>query len=344
MTPILYKNDGAMLGNACSEGKNAGQRSLTKNRLLEANAHPGVYTAVVIQATWEQLEPKPGMFDDSVINKALRNIASYNARYPATPIVGKLRIFPGIHTPIWVMQQVGSVRLTNLRSGRLITVPDFWTLRYSTLWTQLQNHLASVYDNNPLIGEVAITSCSPFSGEPFNNGQGSYFDAAALIAGGYTDAQYERCLSNAASNYAAWTRTPLDFPFNTLMLMQTKQADPKFTIQVMRHFRQALGQRAVVANEDLNDPLGRRLRPICDEFQTLYDEAKAQTPPGMSPLEFQTLGPTVDWARVIPYGITTYHPTEIEVWNSTATREPGGWANISQSELQQWEAQIKAMK
>lgn len=61
-----------------------------------------------------------------------------------------------------------------------------------------------------------------------------------------------------------------DLPFNTLMLIQTKQADSEFTIQVMRYFRQVFGQRAVVANEDLNNPIGRRLRPVYDEFQTLY--------------------------------------------------------------------------
>ncbi len=127
------------------------------NRLLEANTHPGVYTAVVIQAAWSQLEPQPGVFDDSEIDAALQNIAAYNAMYPSTPVVGKLRVFPGVHSPPWVMQQVGSVQLVDGHTGTTLTMPDFWTAEYSVLWTQLQNHLASVYDSNPLMGEVAVT-------------------------------------------------------------------------------------------------------------------------------------------------------------------------------------------
>jgi hypothetical protein len=49
------------------------------------------------------------------------------------------------------MRKVGSVQLINQHGGKFITVPDFWKPQYSALWTQLQNHLASVYDSNPLI-------------------------------------------------------------------------------------------------------------------------------------------------------------------------------------------------
>ena len=322
-------------------GWTVGPNSLPLNRLLEANTHPGVYAAVVIQAAWSQLEPQPGVFDDSVIDDAIQNIKAYNAKYPTTPLVGKLRVFPGAHSPTWVMQQVGSVQLIDGHTGTTLTMPDFWIPQYSVLWTQLQNHLASVYDSNPLIGEVAVTSCSSFSGEPFNSGQGGFSDAQTLIAAGYTDAQYEQCLTNASANYAAWQQTPIDFPFNELPLMQTKQYDPSFSLQVMEQFRQALGTRAVVANEDFDVPLPNNLQPIYSEFQTLYANAQAASPPTLSPLEFQTFGPTVDWSTVVPAAISMYHPTEIEVWNSIATGANGGYANITLTELQQWAAEIK---
>lgn len=100
-----------------------------RNRLLEARTHPGVYAAAVIQATWEELEPEPGVFGDAVVDAALRNIESYNAAYPETPLVGKLRVFAGVHTPAWVLDEVGSVQLPNLDTGRLETYPDFWKPR-----------------------------------------------------------------------------------------------------------------------------------------------------------------------------------------------------------------------
>lgn len=45
---------------------------------------------------------------------------------------------------------------------------------------------------------------------------------------------------------------------------------------------------------------------------------------------------------VVPPAIDTYHPTEIEVWNSTAAHAPGGFAQVTEEELRRWAAQIRA--
>ena len=115
-----------------------------------------------------------------------------------------------------------------------------------------------------------------------------------------------------------------------------------FAIQTMANFRTALGVRGVVANHGFNDPVGSSQLPLYSEFQTLYATAQSASPPTLSPLEFQTTSPSDDFATVIPFAISTYHPTEIEVWNSTATGAGGGYADITQAELQQWATQIKA--
>lgn len=313
---------------------------LPQNRLLEANTHPGVYSAAVIELTWAQLEPQPNQFDDSALVSALQTVQTYNQQYPATPLFAKLRIFAGVNSPAWVLQQVGSVTLTDSKTNTTYTEPDFWTAAYSQLWTGLQNHLASEYDSNPLIGEVAISVCSSITAEPFVL-PGEAASIQALEAAGYTDGQMETCLSNAPADYAAWKQTPLDYTFNPLLLTATGQADTAFPIQVMQAFRASLGTRAVVANHDLNNPLpNQNLPAIYAEFQSLTAAAQAETPPAISPLEFQTDGPTVAWSTLVPYAITTYHPTEIEIWNTTATGD--GVADISLSELQQWAAAIKA--
>lgn len=312
---------------------------LPQNRLLEANVHPGVYVAAVIQATWSQLEPQPGVFDDSVIDAALQKIGAYNAQYPSTPLVGKLRIFAGVNTPAWVLQQVGSVIVTDSSTGASTTLPDFWTLPYSALWTQLQAHLASVYDNNPLMGEVAISVCSSITAEPFVI-PGSASNQQALANAGFTASQMEQCLANAPADYAAWQRTPLDYPFNPTVFDSAGNGGSAFAIQVMQQFTQALGTRAVLANHDLDDPILSTETQDYAEFQALYNAAQLTSPPTRLPLEFQTIGPTqVDFAVTIPFGIVTYHPTEIEMWNTTAV--PGGLAPVTLAELQQWAAQIQ---
>jgi hypothetical protein len=301
-----------------------------QNRLLEVNAHPQVYKAAVIEATWSQLEPQPQTYDDSVIDTALQAIQTYNATYPATPIVAKLRIFAGVHTPSWVLQQVGSVSIVDPNSGATVTLPQFWTSAYSQLWTQLQNHLASVYDSNPLIGEVAISVCSSITAEPFVVPGNAI---PALQAAGYTAAQMQQCLSGAASDYSAWKLTPLDYTINPTLDGSSPGSTP-FSTQVAEAFRQALGTRAVVANHDLNDPIASQDAQLYSEFQSLYAAAQGTAPPNVSPLEFQTAGPTVDWSTVVPFAISTYHPTEIEIWNTTAVQ--GGAAPITLGELQQW--------
>ncbi len=313
---------------------------LPQNRLLEANTHPGVYSAAVVELTWAQLEPMPNQFDDSALVSALQTVQAYNKQYPATPLVAKLRIFAGVNTPAWVLQQVGSVAITDSKTNTTYTMPDFWTAAYSQLWTALQTHLASEYDSNALIGEVAISVCSSITAEPFVL-PGELSSLQTLEGAGYTDAQMESCLSNAASDYAAWKQTPLDYTFNPLLLVATGKSDTTFPIQVMEAFRTALGTRAVVANHDLNNPLPNpNLPAIYGEFEALTTAAQAATPPTVSPLEFQSDGPTVDWSTLVPYAITTYHPTEIEIWNTKATGD--GQADISLSELQEWAAQIKA--
>ncbi len=137
-----------------------------QNQMEEINAHPGVYSGAVIELQWSQLEPQEGVFDDSSLVSALSTIQAYNALYPATPVVAKLRIFAGRGTPNWVIQNTGGVSITD-SNGNSLTVGKFWTTQYQSYWRGLQNHLASEYDSNPLIGEVAISSGCTLTAEPF---------------------------------------------------------------------------------------------------------------------------------------------------------------------------------
>ncbi len=322
---------------------------LPQNLLQEANAHPGVYVAAVIQAAWSQIEPQENVFDDSVISNTLNEIKTYNAEYPSTPLVGKLRVFAGVHSPSWVLQQVGSFTYTNIStnvvvlagvtnitfSTNIYTVPDFWTTNYSLLWEGMQNHLAGVYDTNDLMGEVAMTVGSSITAEPFVI-PGSA--VPEMEAAGFSAGQMAYCLSNAVNVYAAWKQTPLDYTFNTTLNSSIAE-DPPFSVQVMAAFRQALGTRSVVANHDLDYPAPTKEAVDYQEFQALNSAALAVNPPVLSPLEFQTTGPTDAWDRVIPFAVDVYHPTEIEIWNTTAV--PKGLAPITLGELSQWALLLK---
>lgn len=301
--------------------------SLTpQNRLSEANTHPGIYAAAVLLATWDQLEPQRGRFDFSVLDHAIANLRSYNAAHPATPMVGKLRIFSGLHAPDWVLHLDGGP-VTLVRGTRSAAFPHFWSVPYRKAWRELQTALAAHYDNNPLIAEVAVSSCSSVSAEPFAVPL-SPANRGPLAAAGYTTASMQACLMGAIDDYAVWRHTAIDYTFNPMRIL-VSEAPPgtgaAFTIKVMRRFRATYGARAVIANHGLQPQTIPQAIPIYSEFKQLGP-----------PLEFQTLRPHEDWDAVFAKA-RAYGVTELEIWN---TRADGGMANVNRAQLRAWHQQM----
>ena len=299
--------------------------AIPDNGLEEIAAHPNVYAGTVINVTWAQLEPQAGVFDDGAISAALANVAAYDATHAAHPVAAKLRIYAGANVPAWVVQLTGGP-ITVSTSRGTAQIAAFWTSAYDTAWRALQAHLAGEYDTSPAIAEVAVSSCSSRTAEPFIIS----FDAASLTAMrafGFSDSTYRACLANAASDYAVWKNTPLDYTFNTFVDTDgaSPVADPTFTISVMQSWRGALGGRAIVANHGLQSPLAAGAMPIYAELLTLGP-----------PMEFQGISPAIDWDASIALAMT-YHPSEIEIWPTTAA---GGSADISQTQLQTWAAEF----
>jgi hypothetical protein len=149
-----------------------------------------------------------------------------------------------------------------------------------------------------------------------------------MHAYGFSDEALMTCLNGATSDYSAWTTTPLDFTFNEFRLSDGSSlvADPSFTTSVMQSFRSNLGSRAVIANHGLQSPLDPGAVPVYDEIATLGPA-----------IEFQTISPTVDWTSAFALGLT-YHPTEVEIWQTTAA---GGSANLSLTQLQEFAAELR---
>jgi hypothetical protein len=295
------------------------------NGMEEINAHPGVYVGADVNVTWAQLEPSPGVFDDSAIDSALATIAAYNAKYPGTPVAAKLRVYAGPNVPAWLFSVAGGP-ITVSNSKGSMQIAAFWTSGYDAAWQGLQSHLASTYDPSTAIAEVAVSSCSSLSAEPFVISLDSA-SLSAMRAYGFDDAAYMSCLTNAANDYAMWKATPLDYTFNTYRLSDgtSLQADPSFTIGVMAAFRSALGSRAVLANHGLQSPLDAGAQPIYTEIGTLG-----------APAEFQGYSPTIDWPSSVALAVS-YHASEIEIWPTVAA---GGSANLSLSQLQQFAADL----
>jgi len=293
------------------------------NSLLEPNAHPGIYAAAVIMAKWSQLQPTPRALDTTAIDTGLSAIRRYNAAHPRNPLKAKLRIFAGPSAPDWA-KSVGGAPVPIMLAGVPVQIGRFWTASYREAWRQLQQSLATRYDNDPLVGEVAASSCAVATAEPF--GVHVFLDSAAAVrAAGFSDAAYKACLLSVPDDYAAWQRTPIDYTFGTFQDTDSGRGvrDPAFTVEDMRAFRARFGARAVLATHGLRDPIPNGLQPLYQALQSLGP-----------PIAFQTLSPNINLDAAVRLGMT-YRPTEMEIWDSSAA---GGPAPISVPMLQSWSA------
>ncbi|CDZ78496.1 hypothetical protein BN59_02806 [Legionella massiliensis] len=273
------------------------------------------FTAMVINVTWNQLQPNgPGtLIKDNAIDQALAAIQSYNRTHPDTPITAKLRVWGGFTAPQWAKAinggpiYIDSVS-SNGKNPQQGYIGLFWTTEYLSAWKELQSLLADRYDHNPLIREVAITSCASETDEPFVG----WLDTATvnnLENYGYTDAQQEACLTGAIGDYSAWTHTMLDFTFSLFHLIDggKVQQDPAFTIQVMNQCQ--LSSRCILSNHALNSPL-----PTSDSFVYTEMQSLFSINPNNTLIDFQTASPKqLNWCGAI-VNATTYHAKSIELW------------------------------
>src|SRR5262249_23720560 len=156
------------------------------------------------------------------------------------------------------------------------------TPEYINAWRAFQRQLAARYDDEPLIRQVAVTSCASQTDEPFV----PTTDAAsqtALSNAGYSDQAGRDCLSGAVHDYSAWKHTLIDFTFNPFNSLAGGKADSAFTISVMDACRTKLGSRCVIANHALAWPQTDLSAPA----QDVYDEIKRLG----APSTFQTQSP-----------------------------------------------------
>jgi hypothetical protein len=309
--------------------------------LKPLDKYRGTFGGLVVQANWSDLQPSSSSdLVTSVIDNALDAVTKYNTAvsngHLSPPnnrqISVRLRVFAGCtnnvsNAPGWAMNlDGGPVTITATYSGatETCTVGHFWgnpTSGYGAAWKQLQTMLAARYDTNALIQEVAVTSCTSFSAEPFFIPTLTDSQQAALQNAGYSDDEYQQCLANAVAAYASWQTTRLEFSFNPFYnLTAPTQGHLPFSEQVMRACRQVIGQRCILSNHDLDTQTPPSILPI-------YALERKFGPS----ITFQTLHVTPnDFEGTIRKGISL-GAGSIEVW-----QEPKGFEAQSNATLRTW--------
>jgi hypothetical protein len=266
----------------------------------------GIFGGIVIQATWNQIEPTEGKFDFSIIDDALSqtandtkngvtndNVTDYNNAVANNPnlkapnnrqIGVRLRIFAGCNdAPEWAMKKDPGfpikVTAEYNSSPETCEFGMFWdtTSNYAKEWRKFQARLAAKYDANTLIQEVAVTSCTSTSAEPFFlNLKKPVYDppktvpapsplpplpAEALRKAGFNDPAYRECLTNAIDDYSPWKATRLEFSFNGFNGL-AGQNDIAVSERIMRKCRLTIGPRCILSNHDLDSATPSTILPI----------------------------------------------------------------------------------
>jgi hypothetical protein len=256
------------------------------NTLDEFKDRGGIFGGVVVQAKWRQLQPgNSSNLNVKVIEDALENVRAYNATYPNHQLGVRLRIFAGCSAsdndaPDWALNlDGGPVRMMAYYSStsagptyETCRTGHFWDpgSNYAAAWRQFQVQLAAKYDSHPLIREIAVTSCTSFSAEPFflpyehkaaEDEPLPDTTMPALVQAGYANATYQQCLADAVSDYSTWQTTRLEFTFNPFYGL-TEKGDIAFSERVMRGCRQTAGQRCILSSHDLDTETPVGILPI----------------------------------------------------------------------------------
>ena len=298
------------------------------NTLAPVRAKPGIFDGIVIVASWNQLQPSAdsGLEPNNAIDQALEEVRAYNAEYPKTPLAVKLRVWGGFVAPQWAIELGGGpIKVVHEEKERVIG--HVWGPPYRKAWRNLQDMLAAKYDAEPLIHEVAITSCMMLTAEPFFVPTEKPEFMKPLRAAGFRDAPYRECLKSAVDDYAAWTRSRLVFSLNPFRKSDggPTALDYAFTEEVMRSCRATLGQRCVFDNHNLDANPPKTILPVYDLIKQLGPE-----------IEFQTYRKTpANFLATIRRGVEL-GASAIELW-----QDYGGFPEVEEAKLRHWAQLIK---
>jgi hypothetical protein len=307
--------------------------------LNNVNQFPAQFGGIVLNVTWQQLQPtQSGPLVTAPIDAALGLVSAYNSQN-SVPLAIKLRLWGGFMAPDWAKNLAGGpVAIPSLVHGGLPeTLGRYWTQPYRQAWQALQSQLAERYDAQSLIREVSVTSCAWATDEPFvqwiapgNTGP----NFANLAAAGYTAAKEFDCLQNARSDYAGWKTTYLDFPFNPLqMYLPAKDTG---NIQGCQHVTSGnlrfcnleepsavvmfdcwQSKKCILSNQALATTTTNKTFPY-NVIQTIYN-----VDPDV-PIDFQTASPQfVNGAPALCATVlaarTTFHAKSVELWPAAFT-------------------------
>ena len=215
--------------------------------------------ATSVDVRWDQLEPTSGTLvpiEDDPIWAA--------ATAPGCTAV-RIRVLAGTATPDWVLEDSGGgISVVNPYSGTTGTAGAFWTPGYAADYDQFEQLLAARYEFIPNVAEFVVSRCALFYPEPFLIGTSEAQNDINLLAAGYTEAADQQCQQEEIDTAGAdWPTTRIGVSFNPYQTLAPSTnskgyvtgADEGYTEQMMAYCRYTLGERCVLENDSIRDPI-----------------------------------------------------------------------------------------
>ncbi len=295
--------------------------------LSDVAGRSGAIGGVVVNQTWAQLEPAPGTFDFSTLDASLAAVTAYNARHASAPIGVRLRVFGAYAAPAWAKSLDGTPIAVpaNLPANTGGTLGQWWKSGYRSAWASLQQALAARYDSNPVLREVAVSSCTTLTAEPFVMAPTTI---ALGTADGWTTAAQKACLDGAFADYRPWQRTAIYYPMNPMSGSMT------VTDEVMHRCASSSasgGPRCVLANNALSPVSATtgRTAPVYAELDAIWSAA----PTGTS-IAFQMDGPdNATYCAAVGVAVA-HHAQSVELWPATFSQP--GFTSVPTATLVAW--------
>ena len=281
---------------------------------------PSGLVGVVVNATWDQLEPRQGTFDFSVLDASFAAITAYDHAHPESPLGARLRVFAAFAAPQWAKELGGPAISVPVKAGTTSTptLGRWWETPYRQAWASLQQALAKRYDGQPVLHDVAVSSCATLTAEPFVIAPGTMKAAGAA---GWTPSAEQACLDGALSDYAVWRHTAIYYPMNPF------PGDPAITTEVMG--RCARSQRGggpwcILGNNALSPDSATtgRVAPVYEEINGLWSADATRTP-----VSFQMNGPQPSTYCDAMVVAVEHHAQSVELWPRTGP-VAGGFAAL----------------
>jgi hypothetical protein len=308
-------------------------------------ADAAAFGGIVVNEAWSQLEPRPGREDLAPLARSLRAVTRYNAAHPGHPLTVKLRIWAGGAAPAWAKALGGGPVSIDTPTAQL-TTGRWWTRGYRRAWSSFQRALADAYDDDPLIGAVAVTSCATLTAEPFVASPYRPL-LQELVADGWSTAAQQRCLDGAFHDYAGWVMTPIDYTFSSMLSVTPAGAiagpDLSFVEATMRRcaaLRRTTGRQCILSNHAFTSSVASsRSAPVYVEMARLY-----RADPAGTEIDLQTNSPgNFGGCGAIDLAVAD-HASSLEVWPPAPAGGYPGFSAYPAAQLANWGRALRTQR